>query len=664
MKNQRVPCVPLITFDPYISLWSPADALHQADTIHWTGAAKRVEGHLTIDGVQYTVMGRSRGNALEQVGLEVKATTTRYRFEDAGVRLDIAFITPLLPDDLDMISRPCAYIDYTVQSIDGFAHTGELRFSFHAELCYDGTVPKAMIGDAHQYTEMDVAWMGRARQMPLSHSGDLIAIDWGYLYLAAGPDAGTRVDCDLRLSGPGTQLTSSFPFCTAAGPVSSGFVVGYDDIASINYFGDLKKGWWARNGASIIDALRDALAQHAELSARCDAFDERLQADAEAAAGPEYADLCALAWRQVIAGHKLIADNAGQPVFISKECNSSACAATVDVSYPSVPMLLVYAPALVRAMLRPVLAFSDMPVWTYDFAPHDVGRYPYVTGQTYGAEPHAPYEGTRINTVYPPYYLYPGSARPFRDEMQMPLEECGNMLLMAAALTLVEDDAGFVMPWFHLWERWARYLDAHGGDPREQLCTDDFAGHWAHNVNLSGKAVLGLEAYSILLGRAGRHAEAEQWHKRAEDMASEWQRRAAADGHTTLALGAIDTWSLKYNLIWDLLFQSNLFPQELLENEVRWYLSQRNTYGVPLDCRSSYTKSDWILWAASLTEDAEAARTLIGDVARFVRETPDRVPFSDWYDTRSARYVLFRNRTVQGGVFMPLLKRRMLSVDV
>ena len=31
------------------------------------------------------------------------------------------------------------------------------------------------------------------------------------------------------------------------------------------------------------------------------------------------------------------------------------------------------------------------------------------------------------------------------------------------------------------------------------------------------------------------------------------------------------------------------------------------------------------------------------------------VPFSDWYDTKTGRFVAFIARSVQGGVYMPLL---------
>ncbi len=160
-------------------------------------------------------------------------------------------------------------------------------------------------------------------------------------------------------------------------------MAAYDDIASINYFGRMLPGYWARDGKTILDAIREAIASHDGLLERCRAFDQALETEAMGF-GEAYTKVCIAAYRQSIAAHKLIADEQGKAIFISKECHSNGCAATVDVTYPSTPLFYCYNPELVRGMMRPIFRFAKLPVWGFDFAPHDAGRYPYVTGQVYG----------------------------------------------------------------------------------------------------------------------------------------------------------------------------------------------------------------------------------------------------------------------------------------
>lgn len=110
-----------------------------------------------------------------------------------------------------------------------------------------------------------------------------------------------------------------------------------------------------------------------------------------------------------------------------------------------------------------------------------------------------------------------------------------------------------------------------------------------------------------------------------------------------------------YNLVWDKLFHSHLFSKDVYEKELFRYLSKQNAYGVPLDSRVAYTKSDWILWCVSLTSDPSQQRDFIVPVAKYLKNTNSRVPFSDWYGTTSGEYCQFIARSVQGGIFMPML---------
>lgn len=656
MSKQTVPSVPLITCDPYFSVWSPCNALTDGPTESWAGAQKPIDGTVEIDGAAYRFLGAGSAAPMEQLSLEITATASIYRFAAAGVELEIRFTSPLLLSDLDLVSRPCTYIDFTASSADGKPHCVVVRLAFDEAHCYDGDGRPDMACDRHEMGTYSTVWMGKEKQSPLNHSGDSITIDWGYLYLALPTGQNGQVSWG---NGERHTLCAELRFEEVTAPQTAYAVAAYDDVLSIMYFGEARKAYWARNGKTILEAIGESVAEHDTLLTRCAVFDESLRELATAKAGEPYARICALAYRQSIAGHKLITDGDGEVIFLSKECHSNGCIGTSDITYPSAPLYLLYAPELVRGMLRPIFTFARMPVWEYDFAPHDVGRYPYVSGQVYGARfGRVDAQGNQHlpgGAVPSPYYQYPAGSDVYAHNLQMPVEECGNMIIMTAAACVAGDDFRFGEENLDLLQKWVCYLIRYGSDPENQLCTDDFAGHLAHNINLSAKAVMGIAAYALILDGIGRHGEAEQYFEKARTMAKSWEKRASRGNHTGLTFDKAEGWSLKYNLVWDQLFQSELFSPELIQSEVAHYLTLQNRYGVPLDSRKDYTKSDWILWVAAMA-DKDSMAKLIAPIATFLEETGDRVPFSDWYDTKTGEHYHFQNRTVQGGLFMPLLR--------
>ena len=629
MKVTRAASIPLIMHDPYFSIWSSSDHLYDADTVHWTGKRQQIRGYLTVDKTVYCFMGdKEFHQILPQISLDVTATATIYTFENDKVRLCCRFTSPLILSDPLLVSRPCTYIDFIVSAdlvrqekdeVAGFAGTFKQDFSY--------------------------ASMGRMRQQPLGSSGDHTTIDWGYVYLA-GNDKST-ITYDAANESIRCQAADLNGQTT--------LILAYDDLASINYFGEWRKAYWTTRYKTILEAISAAFADQKKVYKQASEIDCEIEAKAKKIGGDEYAFLCVMSYRHAIAAHKLITDEDQNLIFLSKENDSNGCIGTVDVSYPSVPLFMLYNTEYVKGMLRPIFRFADCDVWTYDFAPHDVGRYPYAWGQVYGRSDE---ENKRFRSenqfVYPPYYMYPSGSNVYGLRDQMPVEECGNMLIMTAMVCRMEKNASFALPYMETLKKWREYLIRYGADPGEQLCTDDFAGHLSHNTNLSVKAIMGIEGYAQIAALAGEKDEAKKYHKIAVDMASDWEKRAKADDHYQLVFGEgkKDTWSLKYNLIWDKLWKSGLFSDEVYEKELAYYKKKANRYGTPLDSRAAYTKSDWILWCAAMDDNTAA---LIQPVAAYLKETTTRVPFSDWYQTDSGRYCYFIARSVQGGIFMPML---------
>ena len=655
MKIKKAAAIPLILQDPFFSIWSDADHLYDKDPVHWCGERQRLQGYIKVDDEVYCFLGeRGIHEAIPQQWVDVTATATEYMFENEKVKLSVRFTSPLLPDSIELLSRPCAYVDFQV----------EKKTECRAEVCFTvssdlvSRTRERMAGGSYcrpgkkEVPPYKYAVMGRAVQQPLSGSGDRVTADWGYVYLASAQE-----DARLAFSLEAGELSCCLPVPEAGG--HTGLVLAWDDLVSINYFGEWKKGAWTRSYGTILDAVGAALSDREEVFKRAQKLDREIFDKAFSLGGEAYAYICCFSYRHAVAAHKLILDEEGNVIFLSKENDSNGCIGTVDVSYPSVPLFLLYNPELVKGMLRPIFRFASCDVWEYDFAPHDVGRYPYAWGQVYAlieGRKGMGYEPWKA-AVCPPLYSYPARCGIYDPVYQMPVEECGNMLIMTEAVCMAEGSGDFAGRWMGILEKWVKYLIQFGSDPGEQLCTDDFAGHLAHNTNLSLKAIMGIEAYARLLGRLGREAEAEEYHERARDMSADWCKRADAGDHYMLAFGSPETWSLKYNMVWDKIFGSGLFGEEVYEKELAWYEKKTGVYGVPLDSRASYTKSDWILWCAAMTQDRERQRRLIQPVADYLENSPTRVPFSDWYDSETGKYCHFIARSVQGGIFMPLLEQ-------
>ncbi len=636
MKIKKAAAIPLILQDPFFSIWSDADHLYDKDPVHWCGERQRLQGYIKVDDAVYCFLGeRGIHEAIPQQWVDVTATATEYMFENEKVKLSVRFTSPLLPDSIELLSRPCAYVDFQV----------EKKTECRAEVCFTVSSDlvsrrrERMAGGSYcrpgkkEVPPYKYAVMGRAVQQPLSGSGDRVTADWGYVYLVSAQE-----DARLAFSLEAGELSCCLPVPEAGG--HTGLVLAWDDLVSINYFGEWKKGAWTRSYGTILDAVGAALSDREEVFKRAQKLDREIFDKAFSLGGEAYAYICCFSYRHAVAAHKLILDEEGNVIFLSKENDSNGCIGTVDVSYPSVPLFLLYNPELVKGMLRPIFRFASCDVWEYDFAPHDVGRYPYAWGQVYAlieGKKGMGYEPWK-DDVCPPLYSYPAGCGIYDPVYQMPVEECGNMLIMTEAVCMAEGSGDFAGPWMGILEKWVKYLIQFGSDPGEQLCTDDFAGHLAHNTNLSLKAIMGIEAYARLLGRLGREAEAEEYHERARDMSADWCKRADAGDHYMLAFGSPETWSLKYNMVWDKIFGSGLFGEEVYEKELAWYEKKTGVYGVPLDSRASYTKSDWILWCAAMTQDRERQRRLIQPVADYLENSPTRVPFSDWYDSETGKY--------------------------
>jgi hypothetical protein len=219
----------------------------------------------------------------------------------------------------------------------------------------------------------------------------------------------------------------------------------------------------------------------------------------------------------------------------------------------------------------------------------------------------------------------------------------------------------FAQQYWPQFQKWAEYLRTQGLDPARQLSTDDFAGHLAHNANLSIKAIEGLAAFAQMARGVGKTDVADDYERTAHDMAAKWQTMAIDGDHYKLAFDKTGTWSQKYNLVWDQILGLNLFPAKVRQTEIAFYLKHLNRYGLPLDNRASYTKLDWQIWTATLADNPADWNALMDPIGRWINEGPSRVPLTDWYDTKTGKQESFQARSVVGGVYIKVLADNSLA---
>jgi len=530
------------------------------------------------------------------------------------------------------------YVTYEFSRTDAADHQVTFQFGANGEIARNQPgqelTPSITGGDGSDFW-FNVIRIGTVAQPVLRKKGDDVRIDWGWLYLAGRADqASASYPAETSTNGAVSSYVARLDFAVfkvSDQPVSRMLMLAYDDEFSLQYFKENLRPYWRRNGEDATALLKKSAAEYAALKTRCEKFDAELMADLRQAGGEKYARLCALAYRQIVAGLKIVADDNGQPLLFPKENTSNGCIGTVDVIYPLSPFCLLFGPSLTKAMLVPALDYAGSPRWKFPFAPHDLGTYPLANGQVYGGG-----ERTADN--------------------QMPVEESANLIILTAALAEREGNADFASHYWPVLAKWTAYLKEKGFDPERQLCTDDFAGHLAHNVNLSAKAIVALGAFGKLCELRGDQAQAAEFIGLARQFAARWAKEASDRDHFRLAFDQPGTWSQKYNLIWDRVLKLNLFSPAVLREEMDYYPKVMKQYGLPLDNRKAWAELPWSFWTAALTGEDADFQKIFDPIYDYVNATPSRVPFPDFYWTDSSREAGMHARPVLGGIFIkPLL---------
>ncbi|WP_123580932.1 DUF5127 domain-containing protein, partial [Abditibacterium utsteinense] len=446
----RPPSVPLVTHDPYFSVWSNSNKLYSDQTRHWTGRENRLSSMVRVDGQTFRLMGSQpeESASLPQTGVVVLPTRTIYSFASEKVQVQMVFLTPAIPSDIEVLARPVTYVTYLVRSLDGKTHDIQFYSDAGADLTVNDANAQQVTWNRASSGRLTALGIGSVDQPVLAKRGDDLRIDWGHLYLAATNARGlqsvlTSRDRAQMVWGRTGSLPNTDDAATprtandrspvaalafnvgAVGlqPASRTVMIAYDDEYSLNWMGRRLRPYWRRNGMDALGLLNVAARDYEQLNKRSVAFDNELMTDLRTVGGEKYARLTALAHRQALAANKIVADANGAPLMFSKENFSNGSIGTVDLMYPAAPQQLLLSPTLLKATMEPILLYSSGPRWPFDFAPHDVGVYPQATGMLYGGGENIPANGDVSG--------------------KMPVEESGNMLILLGALSKVEGNTSY-----------------------------------------------------------------------------------------------------------------------------------------------------------------------------------------------------------------------------
>ncbi|EAW09296.1 glutaminase GtaA [Aspergillus clavatus NRRL 1] len=660
----RPPALPLAVKSPYLSTWLSAGRdggnggyLAGEWPTFWEGQVNGWAGLIRVDGSVYTWMGLPGTTTANQTKYEYTSTKSIFTFNVGdAVEMKVTFLSPITPNDLRRQSLVFSYLHVEISSIDGDSHDVQLYSDIAAEWA---SGDRAAVAEwDYGVTNDGIAYHKVHRQNQLLFSEAKEQAEWGNWYWAtedndnltyqSGPDVDVRgafsANGVLSNSQDANYRTISknwpvFGFAVDLGdvgssPVDTLFTIGLAQTEAIQY--SSPKGTqavpslWTSYFDDDLAALNFFHYDYSEANEISSALDQKIASDSIRAAGQDYLTITSLSARQAFAATQL-AGTSENPYLFMKEISSNGNMNTVDVIFPAHPVFLYTNPELLRLLMKPHFELQESGQYPNAYAMHDIGtHYPNATGHPQG------------------------------NDEPMPLEECGNMVIMALAYALKSKNKKYLSDHYSMLEQWATYLVDDAIYPANQISTDDFAGPLANQTNLALKGMIGIEAMAAISNLTGHADAAANRSAIARDYINRWQYLGVAHDanppHTTLSYGSNESHGLLYNLFADRELGLNLVPQSVYDMQSEFYPTVKQKYGVPLDTRHQYTKGDWELFAAAVASPS-TRDMFIQLLAKWINETPTNRALTDLYDTVSGDYPgnVFIARPVMGGAFALLL---------
>ncbi|KAH8888530.1 glutaminase GtaA [Thozetella sp. PMI_491] len=686
----RPPSVPLAVRSPYLSAWSTTaggGTLNSNNVRFWNGDSLGWEGIVVVDGIAYEYLGTGSRNlpVLPNVrsatpkNVRYDSQYSNFTFEAGGVKIAASFFSPVTPKDICRTSIPLSYLTTAVESSDGRPHSVQFYSDVNAAwISRDGgrTIAWDLNQGGQSVTNISSAnglysWIAHMRDPNiLSENGDFP--EWGSLsYTTSAMGARnftfqSGYSTDVRYYFAQNRTLKNLVDRSYRGWADREVVFAYSHDAgnvtqaSVRYtIGSIQdpimrymtpagivplRPWWQKCYGDINALINFHWNDFDTVRALGGQFESQLRGDIEEVTVPDvpeaqsYYSIVALSARQVMHAyvyaipHSTSTGNTSynDPLMFQKEISSDGNVNTVDVLFPALPFFLWANPEMLRYTLQPLYENQEGGFYPRGYCMHDIGSsFPSAIGHIDG-----------------------------RDEY-MPLEESGNFIIMSYAYYKFSGNSAWLSSHYELLKQFATYLTQFSLLPEGQLSTDDFAGTLVNQTNLAIKGIVGLQAMAAVARVAGKTDDAARFAATAKDYYAKWESYGIDPkrSHALLSYEWESSWGLLYNIYPDKLLNLGIVNASVYSMQSSFYSTVSQDFGVPLDSRHHYTKSDWMIWTAA-TCSADMRRIFVNSLAYWLNSTSTDQPFSDLFEVIDTggypsvpNSIVFKARPTVGGHF-------------
>ncbi|PIL29028.1 hypothetical protein GSI_09076 [Ganoderma sinense ZZ0214-1] len=624
--------VPLAVRSPYLSAWLPQGAGNALNDIwpqFWTGnSILGWAGFAKVDGSAYVWMGspsvpNTTFSKATQKSLKWTSTQSIFVMTAGPVDLTITFLSPVEPNDFVNQSLPLSYYSISAASNDGKSHEVQVYVDISGEWVTGTSNPlinwsttgstgvithQVQIANPIAFSEVnDRIQDGAVYHSTLNVTGTTYQTGQDIVVRALFINNGILANTQDTNFRPTSTNWPIFAFAHDFGAVTDSpatpvvYSVGHSRKNAVQYI-ILNNGrqvqssyFWTRF-STMADAISSFLGDYNNAVTRANQFDNAVSNDANRVSS-DYASLVALSVRQTFGAIEITVpqhsdgsfDTSNVLTFMKQMRDASVN--TVDVIYPSWPLFLYTNATIGKSLIMPLLQYQTSGQYPNRWCVHDMGsNYPNATGHNDGLD------------------------------TKMPIEESGNMVIMALSYAQRTDDLSWLKTYFAILDQWTQFLIADSLIPQNQLSTDVFAGPLANQTNLAIKGIVGIQAMAEIARATGDTGRYTNYSTLAASYVKQWQQFATSStgSHLTLSYGDNDSWGMTYNLYADKLLGTNASESPLDPIHILLMLS---------------LYSDWSIWTAATTTRSDVRDQIISAVVKYAADGKNSLPLSDWYDT-------------------------------